>query len=197
LFLLDNPARILAGMSLTSTASRRGRPPKFGRPAQLLTLTLPDDVVEWLSTIDSDLGWAIVKLFERTTKAKRGRPVEVADLVQLPGGRALILVQPELFKNFKGVSVIVLSDGRGLLALEAGRGVSDLELSVIDRLDSHELEEAERDALGHLRSRLRQWRQDGVRFESRSIIVADRRRSLQDTRPPTPFQTPRRGPSGA
>ena len=42
-----------------TTAPRRGRPPKFGRPAQLVTLTLPEDVISWLSTIDPDLGWAI------------------------------------------------------------------------------------------------------------------------------------------
>jgi hypothetical protein len=170
-------------MSLTSSATRRGRPPKFGRPAQLVTLTLPDDVVTWLSTIDPDLGWAIVKLHERSIKDRRRQPVQVAGLVQIPGQRALIVVQPEPFQNLKGVSIIPLADGRGFLALESGRGVSDLELSVVDRLDSSGLGEAEREALGDLRVLLRQWRQEGVKFESRSIVVAVRRRSLEDARP--------------
>ncbi len=47
-------------------------------------------------------------------------------------------MQPEPFKNLAGVSIIPLADGRGFLALEAGRGVSDLELAVIDRLESRE-----------------------------------------------------------
>jgi hypothetical protein len=183
-------------MSLT-TAPRRGRPPKFGRPAQLITLTLPEDVVTWLSTIDPDLGWAIVKLHERATKGRRGRPSQVADLVQLPGQRALILVQPEPFKNLAGVSIIPLADGRGFLALEAGRGVSDLELAVIDRLEASSLATAEREALTHLRTLLRQWRQEGVRFESRSIIVAHRRGAFEDARPLAPFRSTRRSASGS
>src|SRR5262245_40096958 len=126
-------------MSVTAPAARRGRPPKFGRPAQLITLTLPEDVVAWLSTVDRDLAWAIVKLHERTTKSRRSRPPQIADLVQLPGQRALILVQPEYFQSLAGVSIIPLADGRGFLALEAGRGVSDLELAVIDRLESTSL----------------------------------------------------------
>lgn len=122
--------------------------------------------------------------------------MQVADLVQLPGQRALILVQPEPFKNLKGVSVIPLADGRGLLALDAGRGVSDLELAVIDRLDAKTLSTEEREALSHLRLLLRQWRQEGVRFESRSIIVAHRGRSTEEARPLAPLRDPRRSMSG-
>ena len=56
--------------------------------------------------------------------------------MQLPGQRALILVQPEAFRRLKGVSIIPLADGRGFLALEANRGVADLELAVLDRLET-------------------------------------------------------------
>ncbi len=183
-------------MSASIALPKRGRPPKFGRPARLITLTLPDDVVAWLASVDRDLGWAVVKLHERSSRARQGRPVQVADLVQLPGQRALILVQPEPFKNLNGVSVIPLADGRGLLALDAGRGVSDLELAVIDRLDAKTLSTEEREALSHLRLLLRQWRQEGVRFESRSIIVAHRGRSTEEARPLAPLRDPRRSMSG-
>lgn len=153
-------------------AVRRGRPLKFGRPAQLVTLTLPDDVIKWLGTVDRDLAWAIVKLHERGQRpAKRRRP-EVADLVQLPGQRALILVDPAPFRNIPGVSVIPLADGRGFLALESNRGVADLELAVIDRLDHASIGADERQALTNLRLQLKQWRQEGIEFESRSIILA-------------------------
>jgi hypothetical protein len=67
-----------------------------------------------------------------------------------------------------------MSDGRGLLALDAGRGVADLELAVIDRLEAPRLAPAEREALTALRDRLREWRQQGVGFESRAIILATR-----------------------
>lgn len=155
---------------------RRGRPPKFGRPAQLVTLTLPDDVVARLKQMGPDLGWAVVKLCERASKQERrdGPTRPIADLVQLPSRRALILVQPDVFRNIPGVAVIPLADGRAFLALEPGRGVAELEIAVLDRLEMAGVPEAERDALLTLRSLLRKWRQDGIRFHSRSIIVAER-----------------------
>jgi hypothetical protein len=156
--------------------TRRGRPPKFGRPAQLVTMTLPDDVVAKLKQMGPDLAWAVVKLCERAARQDRrdSAPRPVADLVQLPSKRALILVQPEIFKNIPGVAVIPLADGRGFLALEPGRGVAELEIAVLDRLESHGLPDREREALTTIRGLLRKWRQDGIRFQARSIIVAER-----------------------
>src|SRR5690348_7421655 len=110
---------------------KRGRPQKFGREAQLISVTLPADVIDWLATIDDDLGWAIVKLHERSTKARAKDP-SVAQLVRFPGNRALIVVRSDLFKEMPGVSPITLSDGRAFLALDAGKGVADLELFVLD-----------------------------------------------------------------
>jgi hypothetical protein len=152
---------------------RRGRPQKFGRAAQLISLTLPADVVEWLTSMDDDIGWAIVKLHERATK-RRGAEPAVAQLVRFPGDRALILVRATLFRNMPGVSLIPLADGRAFLALEQGKGVADLELLVLDRIDDKKVDAGERAALNTLRQLLKQWRQEGIRFESRSIVVAQR-----------------------
>lgn len=154
---------------------KRGRPQKFGRAAELISLTLPADVIEWLTSMDDDIGWAIVKLHERATKP-RSADGEVAQLVRFPGDRALILVRAALFKDMPGVSLIPLSDGRAFLALEHGRGVADLELIVLDRLDDKKLDASGRVALNKLRQLLKQWRQEGIRFESRSIVVAHRRK---------------------
>ena len=174
-------------MSTAAQSTRRGRPQKFGRAARLVTLTLPEDVIEWLGGIDADLAWAVVKLHERSARATRRKQTSLADLVQLPGNRALILVQPEPFKRLKGVSIIPLADGRGFLALEANRGVADLELAVIDRLEISATSAVEREALSKLRALLKQWRQDGIEFESRAIIVAKRpghrRSSLVELKP--------------
>lgn len=150
---------------------KRGRPQKFGRATQLISLTLPRDVVQWLESMDDDLAWAIVKMHERTTKGRVAQ-VQVAQLVKFPGERALILVRPELFGDVPGVSLIPLSDGRAFLALENGKGVSDLELYVLDRLEHPGTSIEQKTALAELRQLLKQWRQQGIRFESRSIIVA-------------------------
>ena len=154
-------------------ARPRGRPPKFGRPSQLVTLTLPDDVLAWLKTLHADPAWAIVKLHEKADRRAR-KPIELAELVQLPQGRALILVNTETLKQLPGVAIIPMSDGRGILALEVGKGVADLELAVIDSLEAKGAAGAEREALQALRDRLREWRQQGLRFETRTIVVANR-----------------------
>lgn len=156
------------------TGSKRGRPLKFGRPTQLITLTLPKDVVEWLAGVDDDLARALVKLHERSTKTSNARRVALAGLVQLPGDRALILVRPDYFDKLKGVSLIPLADGRAFLALEPTKGVADLELAVLDRLEAPSVGAVERDALAQLRALLQQWRQEGVAFESRAIVIAKR-----------------------
>lgn len=160
-------------MSENPRSSRRGRPPKYGRPARLVTFTLPDDVLAWLRTIHTDPAWAVVKLYDRASRHEK-RKTALADLVQLPGRRALILVDCEALKQLPGVSIIPLADGRGMLALDVGKSVADLEIAVIDRLETPRLPNSQREALTALRGKLREWRQAGVRFESRSIIVAHR-----------------------
>jgi hypothetical protein len=161
--------------------AKRGRPLKFGRPTQLLTISLPADVVAWLRKLDPDPAWAIVSLFERATKKTRGA-LRTAELVQLPGKRALILVRPDVFSGLSGVSVVPLSDGRGFLALDSGRGIADLEVAVVDKLDAPALAAEQRAALSDVRQLLRDWRQQGLQFVTRSILVVEQQSVGQPTR---------------
>jgi len=156
---------------ISPARNRRGRPPKYGRPAQLVTLTLPDDVLAWLKTLHVDPAWAIVKLHEQASRRSRKAPA-LAELMPLPERRALIMVNAEVLSHIPNVNIIPLSDGRGLLALKPGSGVADLEIAVIDRLESTGVPPAEREALLALRDKLREWRQQGVRFEARAIVLA-------------------------
>ena len=48
------------------TSSCRGRPSKYGRPARAVTVTLPEDILDRLSAVHTDVGSAIVNLVERT-----------------------------------------------------------------------------------------------------------------------------------
>jgi hypothetical protein len=158
-------------MAPREPSRKRGRPQKFGREARLISITLPRDVIDWLGTMDDDIAWAIVKMYERATKA-RTKDTSVAQMVRFPGNRALILVRSDLIREMPGISPIPLTDGRAFLALDAGKGAADLELLVLDRIDDQRIRPEERDALIELRALLKQWRQEGIRFESRSIIVA-------------------------
>jgi len=156
---------------------KRGRPPKFGRPGQVVALTLPEEVVRGLRKVHPDLAWAIVTLFKKTPAptAADARAHDDAELVSMAGGRSLIVVNREVFHKLPGVNIIPLNKDRAFLALEPGRGMSDLELVVIDRLATPALEARERQALERLRVQLRKWRRNrSLRCETLAIIVIAR-----------------------
>src|SRR5438128_12699991 len=82
-----------------------GRPPKYGRPSRVVTVTLPEDVLDGLSAIDADVGRAIVKLAERrgTPHARPVRPAELASY----GNHAVIIVNPaKALKRLAGVQLV-------------------------------------------------------------------------------------------
>jgi hypothetical protein len=160
--------------------TRRGRPTKFGRPAQVVALTLPEEVLDVLQTLHTDPGWAIVQLVERirsNSSPHRRRPmspVALAELVHLPGGHALIVVQPKIFRRLRGVSTIPLADGRAFLAFDHPGGLAELEVAILDRLEVAAPTSAERTHLMQVRDIVRGWRRDsGLVFRTKSIIVVE------------------------
>jgi hypothetical protein len=169
--------------ALISAMPPRGRPLKFGRPSRTVTLTLPDDAVEWLQSLHEDPAWAIVGLFERARRPARTSLHAVAELVQLPGRRGLILVRPELLRHVRGAAVVPLSDGRAFIALSGAGGAADLEVAILDRLESADVTAAERSQLTEFRTQLRAWRHEGLKFHPRSILVAERRPAAEPARP--------------
>jgi len=155
---------------------RRGRPPKFGRPARLVAVTLPNDVVAWLEGLDADVARAIVRLHDETLDRKPLRPgptPPAAELVDVGEGRALIVVTPSLVRGLAGVAAIPFGKGRAFLALEPAWTMADLELSVVDALEHGAMDAGNRDALAEFREQLRGWRTDqSMALEPRTIIVA-------------------------
>ncbi|HZS32662.1 MAG TPA: hypothetical protein VFC42_04730 [Methylomirabilota bacterium] len=158
---------------------RRGRPLKFGRPAQLVALTLPQDVLRGLRRIHPDPAWAIVLLFERATRSGqhhvRPRSGAPAELAQLSPSSALIVVDPRSVPSLPGVSVIRVAPGRAFLAFEEGRGLADLELGLVERLGDAKTSRAMRKELAALHRHVRSWRRARhLRLAKRSIILVER-----------------------
>jgi len=125
-----------------------------------------------------DPAWAIVKLFDR--RKERTEPTAeraAAELVQLPGRRALILVRPERFRGLQGVSLIPLEDGRAFLALDDNGGLAELEVALLDKSELPDTSPVERDQLRDIRGQLKAWRHAGIKFVTESIIVAQLRRA--------------------
>ena len=164
-------------MTLEMPKTVRGRPPKFGRPSRAVTLTLPEDVLERLTTIDADLGRAVVRLVEQIPRRTRTRPSADAVLARY-GKHSVILVHPvSALRSLRGVQLVPLPSGQALISLRAGHSVSAFELAVRDRLDA--LAPASRDhrALSAVVDILRRARIAGqLRVEERTIIVLESRR---------------------
>jgi hypothetical protein len=154
---------------------KRGRPSKFGRPSQLVALTLPAEVVRGLRALHPDLAWAIVALFEKRTPIANGNPHPDSELVGIGDRNSLIAISRTIFRKLPGIDIVPLTEGRAFLALEPGCGLADLETAVLDRLESAPPGTAERRGLAHLRGQLKIWRRDrALRFHTRAIIVVER-----------------------
>ncbi len=130
--------------------------------------------------MDTDLAWAIVGMFEkRPARGSASRAGQDADLVTIADRTSLIVVNREAIRNLPGIHVVPLHGNKAFLALDVGRGLTDLEIAVVDRLDDAS-DPHERKALAKLRSQLKHWRNDrGLRFQSRAIIVVEHRRQAK------------------
>jgi hypothetical protein len=158
-----------------SATQRRGRPSKFGRAARAVTVTLPEDVIDRLGSINLDISRAIVQLAEtRAPRRALPAPVEISEY----GHGALIVVSPvAALRRLRGVELIPLSDGRALITLADPQALAQFELELRDALDDATYTPGDREALEGVAMILRRARlssDTGVR--TRTIIVVESNR---------------------
>ena len=77
------------------------------------------------------------------------------ELVTITERQSLIVVNRAVFGKLPGIQIVPLDGRRAFLALEPGRGMADLELAVLDRLENAAVAPPERQALARLRTELR------------------------------------------
>jgi hypothetical protein len=150
--------------------SRRGRPQKFGRPARAVTLTLPEDVIEALSTIDGDLSRAMVRLVQPLLANSGLRPS--AELAKY-GDNAVILIRPlTALQRMQGVKLVPLPDGRALISLTDSVSVYEFELRLRDAIEEEDLKPDEQSVLRSIGEILRGARLTrGVTVHQPNIIM--------------------------
>ena len=155
-----------------TTSARRGRPRKYPAPSRAVTLTLPEDVIEALTTSDPDLSRAIVRLAP-TKAAQSARPAELCHF----GSHAVIVVSPtRTLEKLAGVELVPLPDGRALIAFPASKTAADLELLLEDALDGPALTSADRSIFDSILEVIRVARRsDQFALVHRSIIVFETR----------------------
>ena len=154
----------------------RGRPLKYGRPAQLVAITLPEDTLDELRQIDADIGRAIVILVNAVAgshEVATSRPIVTYEKVGRR--RSLIVVDRDAVKGVPGCELIPISDDRAFLALADGSRLPDLELAILDRLSDHGVTGRQREGLEALRHALMDCRRaEDVEVEPRSIFVVEK-----------------------
>jgi hypothetical protein len=153
-----------------------GRPRKYGRPSQAVTVTLPQDVLARLRAVDADLGRAIVTIVERRGAARLriSLPAEVSAY----GNHAVIVVNPaKALKRLPGVQLVPAGNGRALISLERANSIPRLELDLLDAIAANDISQSERRTLEAIAGILRKARHSpGVSLKERSIIVLESKR---------------------
>lgn len=159
--------------SLTdSIAPRRGRPRKFSRPSRAVTLTLPEEVIKALMTVDPDLSRAVVHVTQPELAKSPHPPAELTAF----GRHAVIIVNPSrTLERLTGVMLVPLPDGRALISFDEPRTIADLELQIQDLLEDPQVEAADKAIFERVSAILRDARRDhGVAVRRRNIIVLEK-----------------------
>ena len=159
---------------------RRGRPRKFTAPARPVTITLPDHVLDALSTLDPDLGRAIVRLAQPVLGERRHPPAELATF----GRHSVIVVSPSrTLEKRTGIELIHLPDGRALISFDRSKTIPGLELVIADALDDASLPPKDREIFEAVAGILKSARRsDNIELLQRHVIVLETRRGAAPSR---------------
>jgi hypothetical protein len=182
-------------LSAVPFVPKRGRPRKFATPSRAITLTLPEDVIDVLGTIDADISRAVVRLVQPELASRPHKPAELASF----GRHAVILVKPtRTLKDRVGVELVPLPDGRALISFGQATTIAELELKIADALDDRRLTRADRATFEAIAEILRTARRSNeVTLLERNIIVLEARRRTasgsRETKRPERTRTRRAG----
>jgi hypothetical protein len=152
-------------------ARRRGRPRKFAAPSRAVTLTLPESVLQKLSSIHHDVSRAIVQIAQGRAPAKEKPLAELSVF----GRHAVITVRPTAsLETHAGITLVPLPDGRALISFDQPRTIPELELTLRDELDNPRLPVADREVFEAILRILKDARRSsGVTLHRRNIIVLE------------------------
>jgi len=174
----DGSGMLLASVGLPVGAAlrrRRGRPRKFAAPSRAITLTLPEAVLQTLSTIDPDPSRAIVQLTNRRAPAQGRPPAELSVF----GQRAIISIRPtRSLEREVGLDLVPLPDGRALISFDQPTTIAELELMLYDAIQDPNLKSEDRTVFESIAKILTDARRsDDVTLLNRSIIVLESART--------------------
>lgn len=167
---MGKPPQPLTPRARSQRAARRGRPRKFDRPATSVTLTLPEEVIEILQSIDKDLSRAIVRVVQPLDAPKRVASGQLTTF----GDRSAVILVPHRrsFTEHTGLELVPLADGRAMICFDGELSVADLELRLSDVLADPDVAPSDREMFQELIAILgRARRAEGVVLKKRRLIL--------------------------
>ena len=162
-----------------ATETRRGRPRKFVRPSRAVTVTLPDDVIAALQTVNPDLSRAVASIVQPHV-ASDASPI--AELIGDDAGTVIVVPPNRALRERAGVELVPLPDGRALIAFDDTLSTSHIELRLADAMADPDLTGEDRAVFVELADILRRARRLGEQsLQQRNIIVLRRTKVARST----------------
>jgi hypothetical protein len=161
--------------AIRELASKRGRPRKFNGPSRAVTLTLPEEIIAALESVDSDLSRAVVRIAQGEAAKQPHSPAQLVSF----GRRAVIVINPtKTLEERTGIFLIPMSDGRALISFDESLTIPDLELRVQDALEDRRLSTQDRGIFETIGGLLKTARHDDhiVLYERKIIVLETKRR---------------------
>jgi hypothetical protein len=125
----------------------------------VVTVTLPEATLESLALLDSDRARAIVKAADLAVAAGRDLDPSVEMLAVTPHTAVITVPHSTILSEVAGLNLIQILPTRYLIVLEPGMALTQVEVSLLDRLDTLPPEQTQdRLVLGQLLERLRTFR---------------------------------------
>ena len=151
-----------------------GRPPKFQGPRRPITVTLPENTLKRLASIDADRARAIVKATDAAIPldVKDYNPIEI---VEVGEGLGIIIVGPSpLLEKIEGLRMVEVAPLR-FLTIPLGTSIDSFAMAVIDAFESSAAcQEWERSILTQLTDLIRNLRRRGGLSKAEMIFVNTR-----------------------
>jgi len=136
-----------------------------------VTLTLPYDVIDALREINADLSRAVVDAVQAPPVENVPRP----ELVTSGASAVIVVPNSQVLKDYTGVELVPISDGRALVSFDSRMSIPHLELRVMDALADATLANHDRTMFAELAQVLRDARHaGGLSVEQHSLAVMRR-----------------------
>lgn len=155
----------------SETRKGLGRPRKFSGPSRVVTVTLPETTLRDLGTIDSDRALAIVEATRLGLASAGVDEMRSAELVPV-GDRSAVITVPysRVLARIRGVTLVRMRPGRYLVTLDPAVTLAEIEIALLDSIESPDSSGEDRDLLAQFLEQLRVLRRT-ERTKTRQVII--------------------------